>query len=173
MASDIDAIISDTIPKSFMRAVERWHNEPAIREKHMGVWKTVSWAEWLERSKAVAYALDAMDFKPSDVASILCNTKPEWVYADMGVLLAGGVSSGIYPTDSPRQVEYLVNDSKTRVLFVEDDDQLDKALEVRVRCPTLVKIVVFDMEGLTRFSDSMVISFDDFIEEGRAHMVGR
>jgi len=173
MARDIDAIISDTIPKSFMRAVEKWHNEPAIREKHLGVWKTVTWAEWLERSKAVAYALDAMGFKPGDVASILCNTKPEWVYADMGVLLAGGVSSGIYPTDSPRQVEYLVNDSSTRVLFVEDDEQLDKALDVRGRCPTLEKIVVFDMEGLTRFTDPMVVSFDDFIEEGRAHMVGR
>ena len=99
MTPDIEAIISDTIPKSFMRAVERWRDQPAIREKDMGVWKTVTWGEWLERSKAVAYALAAIGFKPGDVVSILCNTKPEWVYADMGALLAGGVTSGIYPTD--------------------------------------------------------------------------
>ena len=48
---------------------------------------------------------------------------PEWVYADMGILCAGGVSSGIYPTDSAVQVEYLINDSSTRVIFAEDEEQ--------------------------------------------------
>ena len=82
----------------------------------------------------------------------------------MGVLCAGGVSSGIYPTDSVKQVEYLVNDSRTKVIFVEDDEQLDKVLECRGRCPTLEKIVVFDMEGLAAFADPMVVSLDAFID---------
>ena len=119
-------------------------------------------------TKEVAYALDAIGFKPGDVASILSNTVVEWVYADMGVLCAGGVSSGIYPTDFVKQVEYLVNDSRTKVIFVEDDEQLDKVLECRGRCPTLEKIVVFDMEGLAAFSDPMVVSLDAFLTSGRA-----
>jgi long-chain acyl-CoA synthetase len=168
-----EAIVSDTIPKSFVLAVDRWRDLPAIREKNMGIWKTVTWGEWFERSKAIAYALNGIGFKPGDVASVLCNTKPEWVYADMGVLLAGGVSSGIYPTDSARQVEFLINDSATKVLFVEDDEQLDKALEVRGRCPTLEKIVVFDTEGLSHFSDPMVVSLENFIATGRARIAGR
>jgi long-chain acyl-CoA synthetase len=173
MTNAKEAALADTIPKSFVQAVERWRDRPAIREKDMGIWKTVTWGEWLERSRAIAYSLDAVGFKPGDVASILCNTKPEWVYADMGVLLAGGVSSGIYPTDSARQVEYLVNDSRSRVLFVEDDEQLDKVLEVRGRCPSLEKIIVFDMEGLSHFSDPMVTSLDAFMETGRARIAGR
>ncbi len=77
----------------------------------------------------------------------------EWVFADMGILCAGGVSSGIYPTDSSAQVEYLVNDSATKVIFAEDEEQLDKILACRARCPTLQRIVVFDMEGLSGFGD--------------------
>jgi long-chain acyl-CoA synthetase len=82
------------------------------------------------------------------------------MYADMGVLGAGGVSSGIYPTDSASQVEYLLADSRSVCVFVEDEEQLDKVLEVRARLPHLGRIVVFDMEGLRRFSDPMVISLE-------------
>ena len=62
---------------------------------------------------------------------MLANTSREWVWADLGVLSAGGVCNGIYPTDAASQVHYLCDDSATRILFVEDDEQLDKALEVR------------------------------------------
>jgi long-chain acyl-CoA synthetase len=91
----------------------------------------------------------------------------------MGILCASGVSSGIYPTDSVKQVVYLVNDSRTRILFVEDDEQLDKALEARDQCPTLERIVIFDMEGLAAFSDPMCVSFEQFLDEGRVRMAGR
>jgi long-chain acyl-CoA synthetase len=104
---------------------------------------------------------------------VLANTVPEWAYADIGILCAGGVSSGIYPTDSSRQLEYLVNDSCTRVLFVGDDEQLDKALEIRGRCPTLMRIVIFDVDGLGGFSDPICVPFDAFLASGRAHMHGR
>ena len=67
------------------------------------------------------------------------NTVVEWVLADLAVLSCGGVSNGIYPTDAAAQVEYLCADSRTTVLFVEDDEQLDKALEVRERLPRLAQ----------------------------------
>ena len=97
---------------------------------------------------------------------------PNGCYADMGILCAGGVSSGIYPTDSAAQVEYLVNDSRTKVIFAEDEEQLDKILSCRARCPTLEKIVVFDMEGLSGFSDPMVMSLAEFMALGSNHIAG-
>ena len=87
---------------------------------------------------------------------MLAETVPEWLYADMGTLGAGGVTNGIYPTDSAKQVDYIVNDSRSRFLFVENEEQLDKFLEVRERCPSLAKVVVFDMEGLADFNDPMI-----------------
>jgi len=162
--------VADTIAKSFLRAVDVRGDRPAIREKKFGIWQPVSWRQWLEIAREIAFGLDAVGFRPGDVASIMANAVPEWVYADMGVLCAGGVSSGIYPTDSAGQVQYLINDSSTSVVFVEDEEQLDKVLTCRARCPTLQKIVVFDMEGLSGFSDPMVMSLAEFTALGRNHM---
>jgi long-chain acyl-CoA synthetase len=78
----------------------------------------------------------------------------------------GGVTNGIYTTDAPAQVEYIVNDSGTRFFFAENEEQLDKILEVRGRCPQLVKIFVYDMEGLHDFSDPQVMPFDELLELG-------
>ncbi len=170
MAGPAVLTVADTIAKSFLLAVETRGDKPAIREKKFGVWHPTSWRQWLQISKEIAYALHAVGFRPGDVASIIANAVPEWVYADIGILCAGGVSSGIYPTDSAAQVEYLVNDSATRVIFAEDEEQLDKILSCRARCPTLERIIVFDMEGLNAFSDPMVMSLAEFTALGSNHI---
>ena len=87
------------------------------------------------------------------------------------MLSAAGVANGIYPTDAASQVQYVCEDSSTTILFVEDDEQLDKALEVRAQLPLLRKIVVFDMEGLSGLQDPDVISLDDLRALGRAYLV--
>src|SRR5258705_12653565 len=173
MARPAVLTVADTIAKSFLLAEETRGDRQAIREKKFGVWQPTSWQQWLQISKEIAYGLHATGFRPGDVASIIANAVPEWVFADMGILCAGGVSSGIYPTDSAVQVEYLVNDSRTRVVFAEDEEQLDKLLTCRSRCPTLQKIVVFDMEGLSGFSDPMVLSLAEFVALGQNHRQGR
>jgi long-chain acyl-CoA synthetase len=173
MAGRAVLTVADTIAKSFLLAVETRGDKAAIREKKFGIWQPTSWRQWLSISRDIAYALHAVGFRPGEVASIIANAVPEWVFADMGILCAGGVSSGIYPTDSPAQVEYLVNDSSTKVIFAEDEEQLDKILACRACCPTLERIVVFDMEGLSGFSDPMVMSLAEFIALGRNTMQGR
>jgi long-chain acyl-CoA synthetase len=173
MARPATLTVAETLPKSFVLSVKTRGEKAAMREKHLGIWRTITWNSWLARAKEVAFGLIELGIEPGDVVSVLSNTVPEWNYADMGILCAGGVSSGIYPTDSAKQVEYLVNDSRTRIIFVEDDEQLDKVLEVRERCPTLMKIVVFDMEGLADFSDPMVVSFEDFLAAGSQYGAGK
>jgi long-chain acyl-CoA synthetase len=170
MARPAVLTVADTIARSFVLAVETRGDRPAIREKKFGIWQPTSWRQWLQISRQIAYALHATGFRPGDVASIMANAVPQWVFADMGILCAGGVSSGIYPTDSAAQVEYLLNDSRTTVIFVEDEEQLDKVLVCRARCPSLRKIIVFDMEGLTSFSDPMVLSLAEFMALGANHM---
>src|SRR3954468_6615568 len=173
MARPAVLTVADTIAKSFLKSVETRGDRPAIREKKFGIWQPISWRHWLQISKDIAFALHATGFKPRDVASILANAVPEWVFADMGILGAGGVSSGIYPTDSAAQVEYLLNDSRTRIVFAEDEEQLDKLLSCRSLCPTVEKIIVFDMEGLAGFSDPMVMSLAEFLALGQNHRQGR
>src|SRR5436190_841670 len=99
----------------------------------------------------------------------LPNAGREWVYADCGVLSAGRVSVGVYPTDAAGQLEYVLRDAGASVLFVEDDEQLDKALEIRARCPGLKWIVVFDTDGLHHFKDPQVIGLVEFEASGKSH----
>jgi long-chain acyl-CoA synthetase len=100
------------------------------------------------------------------VVSVIADNCPEWLYVDLGTMSVGGVTNGIYTTDSAAQVEYIVNDSGTRFFFAENEEQLDKILAVRERCPQLVKIVVFDMEGLHGFRDAQVMPFEALRELG-------
>ena len=116
MAGPAVLTVADTIARSFLLAVQTRGDRPAIREKKFGIWQPTSWREWLQISRDIAYALHATGFRPGDVASIIANAVPEWVYADMGILCAGGVSSGIYPTDAPAQVERAVT-PRTRAIL--------------------------------------------------------
>jgi long-chain acyl-CoA synthetase len=159
----------DTIAKLFWHQVKARDGRTAFREKHLGIWRATSWRAYGERARAVGMGLVKLGLKRGDVVSVLAETVPEWLYADMGTMGAGGVTNGIYPTDSAKQVDYILNDSRTRFLFVENEEQLDKLLEVRERCPSIVQVVVFDMEGLADFRDPMVMSLDELMVLGREH----
>jgi long-chain acyl-CoA synthetase len=161
-------VAGETLPVVFINAARQRGNAVWLREKEFGLWREWTWAQTLQSVREITLGLAAIGFKPGDCASILANTNVEWVLADLGVLCAGGVANGIYPTDAAGQVQYLCDDSSTTVLFVEDDEQLDKALQVREQLPRLQRIVVFDLHGLQRFADGQVISLAQLRELGAA-----
>ncbi len=160
----------DTIPAMFWNAVRARGPNVWMRQKDLGLWRSWTWTQTGQAVREIAHGLMALGFAPRETASILSNTTIEWVLADLAVLSAGGVANGIYPTDAPEQVHYLCEDSRTTVLFVEDEEQLDKALAVRAQLPLLRKIVVVDMEGLRDFHDEQVISLDALRALGREHL---
>ncbi|MEZ5645859.1 MAG: long-chain fatty acid--CoA ligase [Burkholderiaceae bacterium] len=159
----------DTIADMFWNGVQRRGDQVWLRQKDLGIWRSWTWNQVGQAVNEVGHGLLALGFDHRETASILSNTNIEWVLCDLAVLSANGVANGIYPTDAASQVQYLCEDSRTTVLFVEDDEQLDKALEVRDSLPLLRKIVVFDMEGLREFHDEQVISLDDLRALGREH----
>ena len=169
MTMKIEVEGCDTIPKLFWHQVKARDTRTAFREKDLGIWRSTSWAQYGERARFVGMGLVKLGLARGEVVSVLAETVPEWLYADMGTMGAGGVTNGIYPTDSAKQVEYILSDSRSRFLFVEDDEQLDKFLDVRARCPDVRKAFVFDMEGLNDFSDPQVMPFGELLELGRAH----
>jgi long-chain acyl-CoA synthetase len=150
----------------FRHVVAERGDKVALREKRLGIWRAISWREYGRWARHAGLGLVALGLRPRDVVSIIADNCPEWLYTDLGTLSVGGVTNGIYTTDSPRQVEYIVNDSGTRFLFAENEEQLDKILEVRAGCPRLVTIVVYDMEGLHGFTDAQVMSFAALLELG-------
>jgi len=155
-----------TLPTLFRHVVRERGDAVAMREKDLGIWRAITWRQYGERARRAGLGLVGLGLRPGDVVSIIADNCPEWLYTDLGTLSVGGITNGIYTTDSPRQVEYIVNDSDTRFFFAENEEQLDKILEVRARCPQLVTIVVYDMEGLHAFRDPQVMDFAALLELG-------
>ena len=159
-----------TIPAMFWNGVEKRGKQVWLRQKKLGIWRSWNWTETGEAVREIAGGLLSLGFARGECASILSNTVVEWVLADLAVLSCGGVSNGIYPTDAASQVHYLCEDSSSTVLFVEGDEQLDKALEVRPRLPRLRQIVVFNLEGLRGLNDPGVMGLDALRALGRAYL---
>jgi len=124
-------------------------NDVAIREKHRGVWREWTWSEYAGRVASVAAGLRSLGVGPGDRVAIHAENRPEWVIADLAVQGLGACTVGIYPTSPAAEVEYLLSHSEASVLIAEDEEQLDKALEVRDRLPLLRHVVVIDPRGVT------------------------
>ena len=157
----------NTVPRLFRHRANKWHDNVVMRDKVLGLWQEITWGEYGNKARYVAMALLDMGLKPGDRVAVISENCPEWLYCDQGAMAAGGVTVGIYTTDSAKQVEYVINNCEARFYVAENEEQLDKILEVRDRTPSLEKIVVFDMDGLRDFKDPMVMSFDDLLELGR------
>jgi long-chain acyl-CoA synthetase len=166
---DMVASGTDTVAKMFWAVVRERGAKVAMTHKEHGIWKSISWTEYGRKAQLAGLGLCALGMQPGELATILAESIPEWLFADMGVLGTGGISVGIYPTSSRDQVAYILNDSAAVYLFVEDEEQLDKYLERRDQLPLIRKVFVFDMEGLRNFYDPMVMSFDELLALGEAH----
>lgn len=158
----------DTVVKLWAKRCRELGSKTAHREKELGVWQSYSWTDYFNGGRNVGLGLRAMGLERGQAVQILSEDRREWLYVDLGVAAVGGIPSGVYTTDAASQLAYLVNDSGAPFLFVENDEQLDKFLEVRDQMPGLKKVIVFDRDGLATFDDPMVMFWDDLIALGEA-----
>jgi len=158
------------MPLLFRHMVAQAPDAIMMRQKELGIWEGQTRRQVGEIVDHLTMGLIKLGAQADDVVSILSNTSREWVFTDIAAQCAGGIVNGIYPTDAASQVEYLCQDSSTKVLFVEDEEQLDKFLEVRDHLPSVTQVVVFDMKGLNDLNDPMVMSYQDLIALGRQHL---
>jgi len=165
-----DALPYKSIPELFRLRVKELGDATMMRQKEMGLWRAYSWNEVSTIVGEIGAGLVSLGLEPGEVASVLSNTCREWVWCDLAVQSVGRVCNGIYPTDAAPQVEFLCSDSRSVYLFVEDDEQLDKYLEISDRLPLVRRVIVFDMEGLAAFDDPRVISLEQLRELGRIHL---
>jgi len=158
---------ADTVPRLFWHRVHEWAERTAMREKVLGIWKDITWRQYGEKARQVGLGLVELGLERGNRVAVISENKPQWLFTDMGTLGVGGVTVGIYPTDSPDQVHYVMHHSGARFYVAQDEEQLDKILHVRDRLPKLSKIILMDMEGLRHFSDPMVLSFEALLDLGK------
>ena len=159
-----------TVPAKFKSAVARWGDRVALRKKEFGLWHDITWNDYDYNVSCVAYGLMSLGLEKGDCASIIGDNCPEWVYADLGIQCCGAATAGVYSTNAWQQVEYVVTNSDSKIFFVENEEQLDKWLQFRDKAPKLEKVIVWDTEGLHKFTDAMVMTFDQLLELGEKEM---
>ncbi|UCH09000.1 MAG: AMP-binding protein [Deltaproteobacteria bacterium] len=156
-----------TLPQVFRQCVQKYGDRVAMRKKEYGLWHDISWNDYYRQVQRIGSALLSMGLEKGDCVSIIGDNCPEWVIIDMGTQCAGGGSVGIYATNAWPQVEYVVQNSESKFLFVENEEQLDKWLNFRDKASCLQKVIVWDPVGLRHFEDEMVMTYEELLEVGR------
>jgi len=157
---------ANNFPELFFQQVERKKDGVALRHKEYGVWKRVSWREYGEQVEQVAAGLIALGVEQGDRIAILGDNRPEWLICHLAAMSAGGVTTGVYPTSAPEQIAYVVGHSEAKVLFVENEEQVDKILQILDQL-SVAQVIVWDPKGLWGFSHPRIIFYDAFLERSR------
>ena len=154
------------LPAKLLEHSQTRPNDVAMRHKRFGIWKEFTWEEYLNKVISVSLGFYELGVREGDKVAIHSENRPEWVFTDLAAQTLGSVSVGIYPTSPASEVEYLLSHSEASVLVVEDEEQLDKALEAWDRLEKLQKIIVIDPRGVKDLNDPRIITFEDLINLG-------
>jgi long-chain acyl-CoA synthetase len=169
---EAEDMVTETVtsfPSLFFRQVERQQERTALRRKEYGIWNRISWAEYGQRVREAAAGLVSMGIQKGDRVAILGDNRPEWLICHLATMAAGAVTCGVYPTSAPDQVAYVVGHSDSRVLFVENEEQVDKVLQI-LQDLKVLGVIVWDPKGLWGFSHPSISYFSDFMETGRRYL---
>ena len=158
-----------TIPAKIRERAEADPARVCMREKRFGIWQDITWQDYWEHVCLVGHALADLGVEPGDRVAVHSENRPEWLFADVGTNAIRAITMGLYPTNPSPEVAYLLNDSGSKVLIAEDQEQVDKALEVEADCPALQTIVFLEPRGVRDYDNPKLMSWEDFLERGRAH----
>ena len=160
---------ASNFPDLFFHQARAFGEKTALRHKDFGIWNRISWREYAQSVQEIAAGYLAYGISPGDRIAILGENRPEWLVCHVAAMAAGGVTCGIYPTSSPEEIEYVVQHSESRILFVENEEQIDKVLQV-IDNLHVKQIVIWDPEGLWGFSHPRVIFYGAFVAAGRQYL---
>jgi long-chain acyl-CoA synthetase len=145
-------------------------DQVAMREKDFGIWQEITWREYWDTASTVAHAFLALGIEPGDRIAIHSENRREWLYADVATVAVRATTVGLYPTNPPPEVGYLLAHSGARVLVAEDQEQVDKALAVIDNCPGLERIVYLEPRGIRhRYTHPKLLAWDELLAMGNEH----
>jgi long-chain acyl-CoA synthetase len=154
-----------TMNDVFRNRTKKYGDRLAIEKKINGKWQSATWNEYYDRARAIGLGLWSMGVRKGDMVSLLSENRLEWLYTDMGSLGIGVCVIPIYPTLASEEIEYIVNNSESKIIIPENKTQLQKVLEIVDKCPSLEKIIV--MEEKDAAGHPKIMSFQDLLELGR------
>ncbi len=153
-----------TLPQMLRQRAQRDAQRVAIRQKDFGIWKPVTWAQYYQRACHFGQGLQQLGLPAGGHVGVIAENRIEWVLAQMGAGLVGGITVGVYPTSPANEVAYVVGHADIDIMVCEDQEQTDKVLEALSALPRLKKIIVMETKGLRSFAPEhreLIATFDE------------
>ncbi len=158
----------DTFPKLLRHNARKWGDDRvAMREKEFGIWQPFTWKDYYEHVKYFCLGLVSMGLKKGDTVSIIGDNRPEWIWAEIAAQCAGAIGIGIYQDSILKEVSYIINHAGSRFVVAEDQEQVDKVLDMSDEIPTVEHIIYTDPRGMRKYDDPRLIYFPEVEERGR------
>jgi long-chain acyl-CoA synthetase len=151
----------DTYPKFLVRNSRLWGDSVALRRKDMGIWQNFTWKECYEQVKYLCLGLVDLGLKPGDKVSLIGDDEPEGYWAEAAIQAAGGVVVALWSDSIPSEVAYIIQHSDSRFVIAEDQEQVDKILEIKRDIPAVQKLIYWDPKGMRKYRDALLLSYDD------------
>ena len=151
--------MSDTLPGLLIEQARERGARVALREKEFGIWRSLTWSEYLDRVRNFCLGLKSLGFGRDDKLAILGDNRPEWVIAELAAISAGGVVMGVYQDCVAAEVQFLVDFADATVIVAEDQEQVDKYLEVRADLPKIRHVIYYDPRGLRSYAEDVLREF--------------
>ena len=157
-----------TIPKLFLEQAGKFGKDSiAMREKEFGIWRPITWHDYLENVKFLALGLISIGLKDQDKVSMIGTNRPEGLWAEMATMCARGIGVWLFQECLIDEVKYIVDHSDTRFMFCESQEEVDKALSIFDECPKLEKIIWDDPKGMRHYKEDCLISFKEVQRLGK------
>lgn len=154
------------VPQRFKEMSAKYGNKVAMRHKKYGLWQEISWTEYYKNARYLAQSLIDLGVERGDFVGVIGENSPEWLFIDMATQMVGAVTVGIYTTNSWKQVKYIVDHAECKVLFAEDEEQVDKWLAFKDNSPSLNKVVYWEEKGLRHLKEDNLLYFNTLLELG-------
>jgi len=159
----------DTFPALLLHHANVRAGQPALREKDLGIWQTLSWAQVAQEVRQTACGLAALGVKKNDHVAVVGENRPRLYMAMMAAQSLGAIPVPMYQDAVAQEMVYVLQDASVRVVVVENQEQLDKMIEIREQAPDLAHVVYDDPRGLRHYTDELLMSWEGLQEKGREY----
>ncbi len=159
---------ADTFPKMLRLNAKQHGSAIALREKNLGLWRPFTWNDYQNRVRDFALGMIELGLGKGDVIGIIGDNRPDWVAAEVAAHAISGMSLGMYRDALDEEVAYLLNYGETKIVFAEDEEQVDKLIGLGDRAPHLKHIIYSDPRGMRKYDDPRLIDAATFAAMGRA-----
>lgn len=161
--------MEDTFPRWLLRNYQKYGSRKiAMQKKDFGIWRKYTWENVYTNVKQVCYGLLSIGLRAGDRVAIIGDNDPQWLFADFATKTLGGIVVGLFTDAIPSELEYIIGNSDSKIVFAKDQEQVDKMLDIKDKVG-IERVIYWDPKGMLKYDASCLMSFSHILELGKKY----